>query len=220
MSNIDRFIAALPAEADSDLMLCPAYGIAYQVDRDFIIKYDDAYYNKCVSYEDKEIARKINAGRIRLVNRRMGQNRVVDVGIGSGEFIKNRKNTFGFDVNPVAMEWLKRNDLWAQRIEDFGAMTFWDVLEHVPDPEMYLRKVHLHGFLFTSIPIFDDLKAIRKSRHYRPGEHLYYFTEAGFVGWMRKHGFLLLERADFETRAGRDSILSFAFKRIAWPAKE
>ncbi len=214
---MDRFIASLPAEPDGDLMLCRAHGVAYQADMTNLVAYDAPYYAKCLSYEDQEIARKINEGRIALVAKHFGAGQVCDVGIGSGEFIKKRPNTFGFDVNPVAIEWLKRNDLWAHRLDEFGAYTFWDVLEHVPEPERYLKRIALHAFVFTSLPIFYALGGIRASKHYRPGEHLYYWTEQGFVDWMEMHGFRLIEQQDFEMQAGRESIYSFAFKRYRWP---
>jgi hypothetical protein len=214
---MDRFIAALDAEDDGDLALCIADGVAYQKDRTHIICYDEPYYRKCQSHEDQEIARRLYTGRIALVDRHFGPGRVVDIGIGSGEFIKKRGNTFGFDVNPVAIEWLKRNDLWAENLEWFGAHTMWDVIEHIETPEQMLRNVQLHGFAFFSIPVFQDLRRIRESKHYRPGEHLYYWTDEGFRNWMRCHGFLLLEVTDFETQAGRESIMSYAFKRVAWP---
>jgi len=213
---MDRFIAALPAEADGDLMLCRQHGIAYQRDRSHIVAYDEDYYNKCLSYEDQEIARKINTGRINLVADWFGTGKVVDIGIGSGEFMKLRPNTYGYDINPVAIEWLKRNDLWAQRLNEFGAHTYWDVIEHLSDPERYLQHVPLHGFVFASMPLFQDLDSIRKSKHYRPGEHLYYWTVDGFADWMTLHGFMMLDRQTFEIVAGRDSIYSFAFKRYGW----
>lgn len=214
---MDRFIAAMPAEDDGDLALCREHGVAYQKDMTSTAHYDAAYYAKCMSYEDQEIARKINDGRIALVAKHYGDGKVCDIGIGSGEFIKRRSNTFGYDVNPVAIEWLKRNDLWAQYLSEFGAYTFWDVIEHVQEPELYFRQIQLHGFLFTSIPIYYALGGIRLSKHYRPGEHLYHFTEQGFVGWMDAHGFRLLEMQDFEIQAGRESIYSFAFKRYRCP---
>lgn len=214
---MDRIIAQYPVELDGDLALCREHGVAYQRDMTKLVAYDAPYYAKCLSYEDQKIALAINAGRIALVNRHVGTNRIVDVGIGSGEFIKKRPDTFGHDINPVAIEWLKRNDLWAHRLGDFSGHTYWDVIEHVPEPETYFRQIHLGAFLFTSIPIFYGLGGVRLSKHYRPGEHLYYFTEDGFVEWMNRHGFLLLERDDFEIRAGRESILSFAFKRYRWP---
>lgn len=217
MRELDRFIAQLPAEEDGGLMLCREHGIAYQKDRGFVMAYDEEYYDKCKSYEDQEIALKINAGRIALVNKYVGQNRIADIGIGSGEFIKKRPNTHGHDVNPVAIEWLKRNDLWAEYLGEYSGLSFWDVLEHVKDPEIYLSKIQLHGFCFVSIPIMYGLGAIRLSRHYRPGEHLYYFTEDGFKDYMEIHGFVCLETQSFEIEAGRESILSFAFKRYRWP---
>lgn len=215
---MDRFIAAHPFEEDADLALCLDHGVAYQRDREHIIAYDEPYYAKCASYEDQEIARKLNAGRIALVARHFGaQHRVVDIGIGSGEFIKKRGNTFGRDVNPVAIEWLKRNDLWAEHLDHFGGFTFWDVIEHIETPEAVLQHVPLHGFAFFSIPVFGDLRRVRESKHYRPGEHLFYWTDTGFERWLSAHGFMLLERSDFETQAGRESIMSYAFKRVGWP---
>ena len=214
---MDRFIASFDAVEDGDLMLCNNNGVAYQKDMSNLVAYDDEYYNKCRSYEDQEIALKINAGRIALVAKHFGSNPVIDVGIGSGEFIKKRENTYGLDVNPVAIEWLKRNDLWAERLCEVGAVTFWDVIEHVPTPEVYLRQIALHAYVFTSIPIFYGLGGIRLSKHYRPGEHLYYWTERGFIDWMELHGFMLIDEQDFEIQAGRESIYSFAFKRYRWP---
>jgi hypothetical protein len=215
---MDRFIASLPAEPDGDLMLCREHGVAYQADRSNLCAYDDAYYAKCASYEGQQIAEKINAGRIALVDKYVGIGRIVDVGIGSGEFIRKRPNTWGHDVNPAGIEWLKRNDLWAKTLTPFAGATFWDVLEHVEEPEQYLRQVQLHAFVFTSLPIFYGLGGIRLSKHYRPGEHLYYWTEDGFIEWMQRHGFMHLETQRFEMEAGRESILSFAFRRYRWPA--
>lgn len=215
--NLDRIIATHPAERDGDLMLCRPHGVAYQADRDHVVAYDAPYYDKCAGYDGTPIGDALNRGRVEFVARHFGPGRVADVGIGSGQFIRSRPNTYGYDVNPVAIEWLKRSDLWAQPLQHFGALTFWDVLEHCPDPGLYLDCVQLHGYLFASIPTFTDLARIRESKHYRPGEHLYYWTADGFALWMHAHGFLLLEVSDFETRAGRESITSFAFKRYAWP---
>ena len=210
---MDRFIEKFTRVPDGDLFLCPSHGVAYQANRSHIFNYDAAYYDKCLAYEGLPIADAINAGRIALVNRHFGAGAVVDTGIGSGEFIKRRENTYGRDVNPVAIEWLKRNDLWVDRPWEFQAFTYWDVLEHMEDPEQEFHFIGPGAYLFTSIPIMSDLRKIRESKHYRPGEHLYYFSEAGFVSWMGMHGFTLLETADYETQAGRDSILSFAFRR-------
>jgi hypothetical protein len=210
---VDRFIATFPRLPDKDLMICEEYGVAYQANRSHIVNYDAAYYDKCLAYEGLPIADRINASRIELVEKHFGCGAVLDTGIGSGEFIRRRENTYGRDVNPVAIEWLKRNDLWVDRPWEFDAYTYWDVLEHIEDPEQEFHCIGPGAYLFTSLPIMTDLWKIRESKHYRPGEHLYYWTEAGFVSWMGLHGFTLLETNDNETKAGRDSILSFAFRR-------
>lgn len=211
---MDRFIATFPAQIDGDLALCPAEGVAYQRDMRHPVEYNGAYFDKYVGYEDTPISLAINAGRIALVNRHVGSDMgVLDVGIGSGEFVKKRPNTFGYDINQAAVDWLKSVNRWTDKFAAFDAFTFWDVLEHVEHPESYFSRIPHGAWLFTAIPVFDDLRTIRSSKHYRPDEHFYYFTERGFTDWMGLHGFRLVERADYETRAGRDSILSFAFHR-------
>lgn len=210
---MDAIISALPFTEDGDLRLCPEKGIAYQHDQTTLVEYDAAYFAKYCAYEGSEISNRINAGRVALVNKyTLGP--VVDIGIGSGEFIKHRHLTWGYDVNPVAKRWLRENRLWADELHSFDGYTMWDVTEHVPTPLDYFQNVKAGGFLFTSIPIFEDITKVRESKHYRPSEHLYYWTRHGFVWWMAQHGFAVLEVQDFETKAGRDSILSYAFWRV------
>lgn len=211
---MDRFAAWVKGVDDGDLVLLPDQGMAYQKDQTQIVAYDDAYFDKCASYEGQEIAEAINAGRIAMVSRHFGRGSVCDIGIGSGEFIRKRPFTYGVDINPRAQEWLFVNGLWAEDLRQFSAFTMWDVCEHLPDPNEYFRKMRPGSYAFFSLPIFDDLERIRDSKHYRPGEHLLYFSESGFVRWMGLYGFDLLETNNFETKAGRENILSFAFRRL------
>jgi hypothetical protein len=211
---MDPIIAKLSAEPDADLRLCEIDGVAYQHDQSSLVDYDASYFNKCASYEGQAIAERINAGRIAMVDRYCKNLPVLDVGIGSGEFIKKRLLTFGVDVNPVAIRWLKENRLWADELHSFAGYTFWDVIEHVPAPKAaYFDHIRAGAYLFTSLPIFTTLRTIRESKHYRPGEHLYYWTRTGFISWMSWHGFTVLERQEFEIDAGREAIESFAFRR-------
>lgn len=211
---MDRLIKRFAAEPDGDLSLCRDRGIAYQADMSAKVSYDAGYFNKCASYEDKEIALKINAERIALVKRWFGDGPVVDIGIGSGEFIKKRgANTFGFDVNPVAGDWLRDKGLWREDFSGFKAFTFWDVIEHVEDPHLYFQSAQKGSYLFTCLPVVRDVGKIRGWKHYRPREHLYYWTRESFINWMALYGFRLLETHNRETEAGRDDIASFAFCR-------
>jgi hypothetical protein len=214
---VDSFVKRLPCFADGpDLKLCLSFGVAYQRDMTHRVAYDESYFDKCAGYEDKDIAVLINQRRIELVRRHFGDGIVLDVGIGSGEFIKKRLDTFGFDINPKAVEWLKQRGQFRNNFYDFYAFTFWDVIEHLEDPAReYFDKIADGSYLFTALPIFMDLGAIRRSKHYRPGEHLYYWTHAGFINFMAHHRFRMIEANDLETWAGRESITSFAFIKEA-----
>lgn len=213
---MDKFVERFSAVADRDLMVSVDSGCAYQIDMSSPVPYDDAYFDKYVGYEGHEIARKINAGRVALVNTYAGSfTDVLDVGIGSGEFIKSRNHTFGIDVNKKAVAWLREHNRAASSLVGFRAYSFWDVLEHIETPENYFDQIASGSYLFTSLPIFEDITRVRESKHYRPNEHFYYWTDDGFVDWMKLYGFHLLERSDFETQSGREDIGSFAFRRLS-----
>jgi hypothetical protein len=210
---LDQHIARFDAVADRDLAFCVEQGVAYQIDMTSPIDYGQRYFEMYAAYEGQPVALMLNAARVRLVNRHAGAARgVLDIGIGSGEFISSRQKTFGWDVNPVAMTWLQDRGLAAADFAAFTAFTMWDVLEHVPTPADYFERMPNGSFLFVSMPIFDDLTRVRLSKHYKPNEHFYYFTEKGLVGWLARHGFVHLETNDDETRAGREAIKSFAFR--------
>lgn len=198
---------------DTDLCLVPLRGMAFQKEPSVTAEYDEDYWKKCAGYEGSAISDKIHAGRIDLVARYAGDALACDVGIGSGEFIRQRPGTKGIDINPKAIDWLKSNGLLANDLSGFDAVTFWDVIEHVPEPQRYLGSIKTGSWAFFSVPIFKDLFRIRESRHYRPGEHLYYWTEEGFIGWLRAYGFFVYEVSSFESDAGRDMIYSFAARK-------
>ncbi|MNG41039.1 hypothetical protein D3C84_1299630 [compost metagenome] len=56
---------------------------------------------------------------------------------------------------------------------------------------------------------------VLQSKHYKPGEHLHYWTLPGFVNWCEAQGFELQEANHAESELGREGITSFAFKRTA-----
>jgi hypothetical protein len=215
---VDALVRRFSAVPDKDLMICEKRGVAYQTDmakrtESGVNAAGENYFDHYSALDGQQIGRQLYAGRVGLVNKYVPDVPVLDVGVGSGEFIKSRANTFGTDVNPKAREWLSAQGLLRDDFGEFGAFTFWDVLEHIDAPNEMFQRMPERAFLFTSLPIFADLTRVRKSRHYKPGEHLYYWTEPGFIDWMAQYRFRLLEKSSFETQAGRDSIGSYAFVR-------
>jgi hypothetical protein len=215
----NRLIKRFDCSRDADLRLCLHRGVAYQKDMSAApIAYDDAYHDHYQALEGSAIASPLNAARVAMLARHAAEGAtVLDIGAGCGTFVRAARSwgfaAKGFDIIPKTVEHLKAIDAFADNPDGFDAVTFWDSLEHIEEPETVLKRINRGAIVLVAIPIFDDLTRIRESKHYKPGEHLYYFTREGFIDWMAAYGFRLIEQSSHETDAGRDSIGAFAFRR-------
>ena len=178
--------------------------------------YDDAYFGKYQTYAETEMGRALTAERVAFAAKHH-HGPLVDVGIGCGQFIEVRgAETYGYDVNPMGVRWLKERELWVNpNLGPFPAASFWDSLEHIADPRAILDRIS--RWAFVSLPVFRDASHVLASKHFRKDEHTWYWTEAGFIDWMQASGWLLRDRADFEVRLGREDIGTFAFERVRSP---
>lgn len=173
--------------------------------------YDAGYFDKYVGYENTNMGKQITQARMRFVAS-FYDGPLLDVGIGSGHFVASRQNTFGYDINPKGIAWLKERGLYRDLGDcKFPAYSFFDSFEHIKDPVPMLEAMDAGTMLFISIPIFDDACHVMRSKHFRPDEHYWYFTGIGFVKFMAQQGFSVLDIDDFETQLGREDIKSFAF---------
>lgn len=214
---MDRLIKRFDGVVDNDLMLCVPRGVAYQRSQGRIA-YDGGYLAKVDAYDGTEIGRAVNAGRCAMLARHLPPKAtLLDVGAGSGAFVRAARAAgfvaSGWEVIPDAVARLLEAGAYADDPHVFDAVTLWDTIEHMDDPELRLCQVRKGAFLFASVPVFDDLRKIRESKHYRPNEHLYYWTTKGFIDWMAMYGFRLLEQSGHEIEAGRETIGAFAFRR-------
>ena len=199
-----------------ELNWCKKECIAYQRDMSKSVKYDDNYYQKYVNYEDTDISKKINKVRKNITEKYCSS--ILDIGIGSGEFIKNsRIKAYGFDINKKAIEWLNDLNLFLDPYKEMpkvDGLSFWDSIEHMPNPNSLLSLFAPDQYAFISIPTFADFSNIQNNKHYRPDEHYYYFTIGGMIRYMKDSNFELIEFNDFETQAGREDITTFVFKKL------
>ncbi len=139
---------------------------------------------------------------------------VTDIGIGGGRFVTERPLTWGFDVNPHAVEWLKAcNKFHDPYIDTVDAATCWDSLEHILDPSPLLRNIR--KWLFVSLPIFTSCDDVLQSKHYKKTEHVWYWTMNGLDRFMRRFDFERVDWNRMERDAGRENIDTFVFKRAA-----
>lgn len=178
------------------------------------INYDGNYFEHYRKLDSQPMATALTRARIELVGKFCAPNDTLDIGIGGGRYVLE-SGGMGFDVCHEARNWLKDlgrfGDPYGSQVY-IHAITCWDSLEHIPDPAALLSRVS--GWLFVSMPIYTGLADVLASKHYKPGEHLHYWTFDGFVKWCASHGFELREVNHAETELGREGITSFAFKRV------
>jgi hypothetical protein len=174
--------------------------------------YGNDYFAKYVGYSQTHLGERLNRLRMALV-RQYCTGDVVDVGIGCGSFVwAMQGQARGYDISQAAVRWLMQHDLFRDPYKHgCYAATFWDSLEHIENFPALLARVR--SFVFMSLPIFDGPEHVLRSRHYRKDEHCWYFTEGGLTNLMARLGWTLIESNDAETKAGRDGIGSFAFRR-------
>lgn len=126
-------------ELESGLVFLPELGIGrYPVPASR--PYDEQYFAKYQLLADTETGRALTQSRIELVARHFHAP-VLDVGIGAGQFVSTRPGTLGYDVNPAGIAWLNERgafaDLYANK---WRALTMWDVLEHIDEPELAVQQ--------------------------------------------------------------------------------
>jgi hypothetical protein len=198
MSLIDRF-------AQAQLNWLPEVGY-YPVTES---PYDAAYFEKIKKNAGTDIGLALNRARVHLVNK-YTKGEVLDIGIGAGTFLA-RPDTYGFDINPVAVDWLLHHRLYRNPVGGAESMTFWDSLEHIHDPSDILKACEKYAFV--SCPIYEDDAHILRSKHFRKDEHCWYWTEKGLCVFMSYFGFECQESNRMETDIGREDIGTFVFKR-------
>lgn len=174
--------------------------------------YDESYFARYQQLANTETGRALTQARIQLVARHY-TGLVLDVGIGAGQFVDARPDTLGFDVNPAGVDWLSTRGAYAGLYANtWRALTMWDVLEHIDEPERAVQQAT--DFIFVSIPIFNDAEDILQSHHFRKDEHIWYFTDEGLRRWFAEQGFACVEQNTIECDLGRKGIGTYAFKRF------
>jgi hypothetical protein len=197
---------------------CPNEGIVYQEDTSTPIEYGDGYWDNYTKYEHSSIAEALNEFRTSITEKYCSC--VLDIGVGCGTFIKKLSiPCYGFDINPRAVEWLLKKGIYRNPYNDIpvevGGLTLWDVLEHLPNSDDLLTILPLGMYVIVSIPIFEDVRKVRESKHFKKNEHYTYWESKGLKTYMKDIGFDLLETRDDETRIGRESIKTFVFEKVS-----
>lgn len=181
--------------------------------------YTSAYFEKYRKMSDTGMGAALNGFRADLVDEHLHPiAQILDVGIGDGAFLRvladrDRLDAKGYDINPTAIEYLNGRGQWGDLyLRKWACVTFWDSLEHIPNPFAAMEQV-THSAL-VSIPVFKDLKHVLRSKHFRKDEHFWYFTPSGFRQFATRTGFEVLHETHREAELGREDIMTFVLRRI------
>lgn len=174
--------------------------------------YTGDYFDHYRTLDATHMATLLTRARIDLVSNYCPPNETLDVGIGGGRYV-TESGGYGYDVCADAVKWLQKQGKYRDPYFTWPAITCWDSLEHIPDPALLLKQVK--EWLFVSLPICESRDEWAASKHFKPGEHVHYFTRDGFLRWCAEQGFECVEINRVESDLGREGIMSFAFKRVA-----
>lgn len=219
--------------------------------------YDRTYYrggHGSVGFSDyaalAKARRRMFSRHLDRIERLVGPGRVLDVGCATGEFLvlamERGWNAVGVDPSPAREQALAAGvRLVGRTLDDadvaprsLDLITFWDVLEHLPDPVASLRRAGQlltpRGVITATVPNADSavarLSGPRWFGYKTAGEHLQFFNAAtirrcfevaGFsvairrpVAWSCTVGFLLDRAALYLGGPGRIADRALAGRRM------
>jgi hypothetical protein len=135
-----------------------------------------------------------------IIGRAKSIGKVLDVGYGNGLFLKTIRRAgseiFGIDVHNKDYGIPKLRSL--RDMSRFDVVTFFDSLEHIADLAI-VEEVESSD-IFISIPHRPHwfLSYPEQWRHFRPGEHLHYFSTKSLCTLMGMAGYTLSDECCME----------------------
>lgn len=147
--------------------------------------------------------------------------RILDIGYGDGEFIRQGSRAgftvLGYDahMDEIGVPVVKSLEPGV-----FDIVTMFDSFEHMPDlNEPFKVAPSLFVVTVPWLPegVMDE--NIRTWRHYKPNEHLHYFTEKSLRAVFSRHGYGMETREPIEDLIRKNpqaspNTMTFVFRRI------
>lgn len=183
-------------------------------------EYYPAYYNPFTQVNSPKNPWSGMVRRCKIVSIYQSGGRLLDVGCGTGAFLEEM-SMFGrwelYGVEPVAIpaqitqSRLNNANIFHGMLlesrfpsEFFDVVTWWDVLEHVPNPAACLREsfriLKPGGWLFIQTPDPDSWEARLFGPHwtgYDAPRHLYLFPRSVLIRQLRETGFRVTRASSF-----------------------
>lgn len=196
-----------------DLFGCPDCQLVGAVDRETTAEYNEAYVAE--RYDRYPTTNAMSERRLCYIEMVLGlyetlewgvndvlRGPLLDVGYGNGSFIRTAIaagwDAYGHDVNPTEYEGVRRRPLpgrFRDRQEGYRVVTFWDCLEHFEELDEVRWITHHTDWLFLAFPFRPEPTEaapypdrLRDWKHFRPGEHHFYFVPETIARLFSHHG--------------------------------
>lgn len=86
----------------------------------------------------------------------------------------------------------------------YDVVCFWDVLEHILDFTQIEPLLALARNVAVTLPIMPEKERYDQWKHFKPGEHLHYFTAATLDALFSKYGFKMIKTGQPECPPRKD----------------
>lgn len=163
--------------------------------------------------QDKEVLKPEIRKRISQIKRYINKGRLLDVGCALGFFLAQASEDFdvyGVEISKYAADYarekldlpvINKKFLEAEfENEFFDCITFWDTIEHLPDPTANLKKAYnllkSNGLLVLSTGDIDSFVSKLMGQRWHlllPPQHIYYFSQETIKKLLTKTGFKVIE---------------------------
>ena len=194
--------------------------------------YKDKYFKNTLSYkfkltnEEEHYHKNLSLVKIFMLKKKiknLNKKNLLDLGAGQGTFLKNISNYFksclGVDFSETNLtnksklnfKFMSMNPehFIEKNLKKFNVVTLNNVLEHVIDPFIFMKKlknnINKNTLIILTIPNdFSDLQKktntkVRKKNYWvAPPEHINYFNNSSFLNFIKIVGFKKIDAiADF-----------------------
>lgn len=147
--------------------------------------------------------------------------RILDIGYGDGEFIRQASRagffTMGYDSHT--------DDIGVPVVKEltpglFDIVTMFDSFEHMADlSEPFKAAPKMFVVTVPWLPEGVTDESIKAWRHYKPNEHLHYFTEKSLRAVFSRHGYGMETRKPIEDLIRKNpqaspNTMTFIFRKI------
>lgn len=200
-----------------NLVYCENCGHVEQKDIEKF-NYDDLYIYNAYRFAPVLQMSWLRLGMINSVISSTGK--LLDIGCGQGDFVR-QANYAGFDA--YGFDVIRDNNVRSANFGDYyyNIVTLFDSLEHAHD----LKKIFSAKtkYFVVSLPIFDQtnhktdikkLDTIRAWKHYKPNEHLHYFSDSSIFALFQNNGYKFIKKL-FTENLIRNDIVTYFFEEAA-----